>query len=145
MLDCQSRGCGFESHPRQKLKFMSCARCPGLSSPFGKMSTGFRWPGSSTELGLKIHVYVLRWLTVVSDCTGARVENDARPARRKQFTHGHRICLPHPTTHQWLYGPYTSCRVRCKNHLWLLGLEYAKFSLHEKWKNGTHPYRTVKA
>ena len=30
-----------------------------------------------------------------------------------------------------------------KNHIWLLGLEYAKFSLHEKWNNCSHPYRTV--
>ena len=29
------------------------------------------------------------------------------------------------------------------NYLWLLGLEYAKFSLHEKWNNWPHPYRTV--
>ena len=30
-----------------------------------------------------------------------------------------------------------------KNHMWLPGLEYAKFSLHEKWNNCLHPYRTV--
>ena len=45
MLDCRSRGCGFESHPRQKFNF---CRSPGLLNPFRKMSTGFRWPGSST-------------------------------------------------------------------------------------------------
>ena len=38
------------------------------------------------ELGLKIGVYVLRWLAVVSDSTGARVENDTRPAWHKQYT-----------------------------------------------------------
>ena len=32
-----------------------------------------------------------------------------------------------------------------KNHMWLLGLEYAKFSLHEKWNKCQHPYRTVMA
>ena len=30
-----------------------------------------------------------------------------------------------------------------KNHMRLLGLEYAKFSLREKWNNCLHPYRTV--
>ena len=29
------------------------------------------------------------------------------------------------------------------NSMWLLGLEYAKFSLHVKWINCLHPYRTV--
>ena len=47
------------------------------------MSTGF----TSTELALKIRVYVLHGLAVVSDCTGARVENDIRNA--KQYTHTH--------------------------------------------------------
>ena len=39
------------------------------------------------ELGLEIRVYVLRRLAVVSDCAGARVENDTRPARHKNSTH----------------------------------------------------------
>ena len=32
---------------------------------------------------------------------------------------------------------------RSNNHTWLLGLEYATFSIHEKWINCTDPYRTV--
>ena len=51
------------------------------------------------ELGLKMRVYVLRWLAVISDCTGALVENDTRPARHKQHMHGHRIYPSHHTTH----------------------------------------------
>ena len=50
------------------------------------------------ELGLKIRVYVLRCLVVVSECTGAWVENDTRPARHKQYIHGNRICATHRTT-----------------------------------------------
>ena len=38
------------------------------------------------ELELKIQVYVLRLLAVVSDCTGARIENDTRPARQTTHT-----------------------------------------------------------
>ena len=50
-LDCRSRGCGFESHPRQKIKFLSCARSPGSLSPFGKPSTGFRCSGLPHRAG----------------------------------------------------------------------------------------------
>ena len=39
------------------------------------------------ELALKIWVYVLCGLVVVSDCTGARVEIDTRPARHKNSAH----------------------------------------------------------
>ena len=66
------------------------------------------------ELGLKIRVYVLRWLSVVSDCTGARVENDTRHARNKQYTYGHCICPPHHTTLLWLHGICTQWRARCE-------------------------------
>ena len=73
------------------------------------------------ELGLKIWVYVLRWLAVVSDCTGVRVENDTRPARHKQYTHEHRIYSPYRTTLLWLHGLCKPCRARCekqhKSHL----------------------------
>ena len=34
--------------PTTEIKFLSCARSPGLLSQFGKMSTDFRWPGSPT-------------------------------------------------------------------------------------------------
>lgn len=48
---------------------LSCACSPGLLGPFGKMRTGFWWPGIlQIELGLKMQIYC--WLTVVSDCTG---------------------------------------------------------------------------
>ena len=88
----------FRIPPMAKIKFLSCAHSPGLLCQFGKMSTDFGSRVSSTELELKIRVYVLRSLAVVSDCTGALVENDTRPARHKQYTHGHRICPPHRTT-----------------------------------------------
>ena len=38
------------------------------------------------ELGLKMLVYVRRWLAVVSDCTGIRVENETRRARQTVHT-----------------------------------------------------------
>ena len=51
------------------------------------------------ELGLKIRAYVLRWLAVVSDCTGSLGENDTRSARHKQYTHSThtRIAYAHLT------------------------------------------------
>ena len=47
----------------------------------------------------------------------------------------------------------SECRIRhvgyvarsSKNDRWLLWLEYAQFSLHEKWNNCPHPYLTVGA
>ena len=36
-------------------------------------------------------MYVLRWLAVLSDCTGALVENDTQRARHNQYTHELRI------------------------------------------------------
>ena len=114
MLDYWSRGCVFESHPRQNLNFCHVLFLRVLLSPFRKISTSFRWPGSSTEMGLKIRFYKLRWLAVVSDCTGARVENDTRPARHKQYTHGYCTCPPHHTTFLWLHGLCTPCRVCCE-------------------------------
>ena len=47
------------------------------------------------ELVLKIRIFVLRWLAVVSDGTGAWVEINTRCARHKQYAHVHRKCLPH--------------------------------------------------
>ena len=66
------------------------ARSPGLLSPFGKMSTEYRLSVAGVchiELELRIRVYILRCVAVISDCTGARVENDTRPARRNRYTH----------------------------------------------------------
>ena len=133
--------------PTAEIKFPSCARSPDLLIPFGKKKD---WLSVGRvlhiELELKIRVYVLCWLAVVSDCIGTLVKNDTRPARHKQYTHGHRICLPHRTTLLWLHGLCMPCRARCEKQqkiTWLLGLKYAKFSLHEKWNNCQHPYRTV--
>ena len=54
-----------------------------------------------------MHVYVLRWLAVVSDCNNARFENDTRCARHKQYSQGHRIFLPYlhhkPVTPIWAF------------------------------------------
>ena len=105
--------CSNPTHCRN-LKLLSCARFPGYSAIFGKMRTDFRWPLSYTESGLKIRVYILRLLTVVSDCTGARIENDTRPARNKQCTHRHRIYPSHRTTNLLLYGLCTPSMVCCE-------------------------------
>ena len=94
------------------------------------------------ELGLKIRVYVLRWMAVVGECTGARVENDTRPAGHKQCTHGHCICSPHVIDHYIDYVRHVGHAAR-SNHLRLFGLEYDKFSLHEKWNNCPHSCQTV--
>ena len=80
-------------------------------------SVGPYWPaftGHQIELGLKMRVYVICRLAVVSDCTGARVENETRPSRHKQYTHGQRICPSHRTTLPWLHGLCTPCRARCE-------------------------------
>ena len=95
------------------------------------------------ELGLKIRVYVLRWLTVVSDCIGALVENDTRPARHKQYTHrgiayAH-LTAPHSCDYMGYIRHVGHAAWSRKGHLWLLELEYAKFSLYEKWNNCPHP------
>ena len=85
-LDCRSRGCGFESHPRQKFYF-----CRALALRFYS-GHSVKWVPANggrvfhIELGLKIRVYVLRCLAVVSECTSARVETDSRPTRNKQHT-----------------------------------------------------------
>ena len=44
----------MDSNPtrgRNEMKFLSCARYPGLLSRFGKMSPGFWWPGPSHRAG----------------------------------------------------------------------------------------------
>ena len=95
-----------------------------------------------------MHVYVLRWLAVVSDCIGARVENDMRPVRHKQYTHTG-IAYAHITApHSWCYIVYLcylehDASSSKKNQLWLLVLEYVKFSLPNNWNNFPHPCRTV--
>ena len=91
------------------------------------------------QLGLQIRVYALRWLAVVSDCTGARVENDTRPARHKP-AHTWASHMPtslHPHTHVTIgyVRHVVHAARRSKTHLWLLGLEDAKFSHHEKSYN----------
>ena len=40
---------------------------------------------------------------------------------------------------------YCARREKQQQSQWLLWLEYAKFSLHEKWNNCLHPYVTVSA
>ena len=71
------------------------------------MSTGFRWPESSSELGRKTRVYVMRCLTVVSDCTGARVEMISEVlytnSTRTDIAHAH---LPHYTVGDYVDYEY---------------------------------------
>ena len=90
---------------------------------------------------------VLCWLAVVSDCTGARIKNDTRHARHKQYTHTGiayvHLIAPHTCDYMGYVRHVGHATRRSKNHMWVRGLEYAKFSLHEKWNNCPHPYRTV--
>ena len=56
-------------------------------------------PRSFTELGFEKHVSVLRWLAVISDCNGTRVEKDRRSFRHTIHTRtsymSSRIAQPH--------------------------------------------------
>ena len=87
-------------------------------------------------------------LAVVSDFTDARIKNNTRRARHKQYTHRHHICARHlqhksVTT---IHGLRTPCRARCEKQQKspvIFGLDYVKFSFHEKWNNCPHPYRMV--
>ena len=73
---------------------------------------------------------------MVSDCTGARVENDTRPARHKQYTHTviaySHLTAPHSCDHMGYVRHVGHAGRSSKNHMRLLELEYAKFSLREK-------------
>ena len=87
---------------QDRIEFLSWARTPDLLSPFGKMSTGFRLPGSLTELGLKKkQVNLLRWSVVVSNCTGALVESDK--TRRIRYSTPTGIACPSPASHIFDY------------------------------------------
>ena len=97
----------------------SCARSPGLLSRFGKISTGFRWPGSSTQSwDLKYGCMSFADWLWVSDCTGARVENDTRPARHKTVhtRASHMPTSPHhtPVTTWVLYAMQYTLREAAK-------------------------------
>ena len=50
------------------------------------------------------------------------------------------------TTHLWVHGLCMPCRACCEKQeklLWLLELEYAKFSVQEKWNYCLHAYLIV--
>ena len=58
------------------------------------------------------------------------------------------IAYAHLTaSHSWDYMGYMRyvgyAARSSKIHMWLLKLEYSKFSLHKKWNNCPHPYRIV--
>ena len=92
-LNCRSRGSGFEFHMRRNL-FLSCARSPCLLSPFGKMNTGIRLPGSPQSWDLK-NTYLYPSLI---DCAQLLYLRSGwktyLTSKHIQFTHGHRICPP---------------------------------------------------
>ena len=147
MLDCWSRGCGLESHSRLKLKFLSCAHSPDLLSPYGKMSTGFQWQGSSTySWDLKYgSTSFADWLwSVIALALGFKTIPDLQDTNSTHtgIAYAH---LTAPGTCDYMgYVQNVGHSARsCKNHLWLLRLEYAKFSLYEKWNNCPHPYQTI--
>ena len=60
------------------------------------------------------------------------------------YTAFHMPRSPHhtPVTTWVMYATYGTLREAAKI-IWLLGLEYAKFSLHEKWNNCRHLCQTV--
>ena len=81
------------------------------------------------ELGLKIYYCVLRRLTVISDCTGTRVENDTWCARHKQYTRGLHIS-PHTSTYN---TPCVVLHVWCMHVCrWLHGLECTMYIMPER-------------
>ena len=86
--------CEFGSNTQQKLISVMSSLFR-FASPFCKMSTDFRWSGSSKNVGLKIRVRILLGSAAVSDCSSDRVENNTPSARYKQYIHRCRICPPH--------------------------------------------------
>ena len=119
-------------------QFLSCARSPGLLSPFGEMSTGFRWPDFATKLGLKIRVYALRWLavSVIVPGLGLKTIPDLLDTNstHKEIAYAH-LTAPHSCDYMDYVRHVVHVAKSSKNYLWLLGLEYAKCSLREKWNN----------
>ena len=120
--------------PTAEINFCRAFALWVYSTPFSKMSTGF----GSWELGLKIWDCVLRWLAVVSDCTGHRVENDIQCARYRRCTHGNHLCPPHvhhtPVTVRAVYFMCGMCSKKQKlqwllrNRNWILPMNYTPSS-----------------
>ena len=142
-LDCRSRVCGFESHQQQKLKYLSCARSLGLLSPFGKwiLATDSRGPPQSWHLKYG-SMFFADWLwSVIAPVLWLKTLLDLLDSTYTSIAYAH-LTAPHTCDYMG-YVCHAGHAVRSsKNHLRLFGLEYAKFSLHEKWKKCPHPYRT---
>ena len=114
----------------------------------GYSARSVKWvPTFLVELALKLRVYVLSWLAVVCDCTGARTENNILPDVLD--TNSIDACIAYmftsPAPHLGLCTPWRARYEKQQKSHWLFALEYAKFSLQEKWNNCPHPYRTVGA
>ena len=137
--------CEFESQTRQKL--MCCELTLQVYSAHSVklVLAVYSW-GLHRKVGLKILGFVLIWLAVISDCTDARIENDTRHARQTVHTQiSYMVTSPPSHTGDCMsYVRHVGHTATInKNHQWLLGLEYAKFSIHEKWNNCPHAYWTV--
>ena len=102
--------------------------------------------GGVLHITLRIKTWVsVRWLAVVSDCIGAGVENNTWPTTQAVHTQASHILTALHHIRDYLgYVRHVRHAARSnKNYLWLLGLEYAMFLLHEKWNNCPYyPYRT---
>ena len=89
------------------------------------------------ELGLKIRVYVLQALglkTIPDLLDTNSTHTDIAYAN---------LTAPHSCDYMGYVRHVGHAARSSKNPMRLLGIEYAKFSLHEKWNNCLHPYRTV--
>ena len=53
------------------------------------------------------------------------------------------LTAPHSCVYVGYVRHEDHAREAANNQMCLFGLEYAKFSLHEKWNKYLHPYQTV--
>ena len=129
------------THGRNKTRY------PGLLSTFGKMSTGFRWPRSSTwSWYLKYgSMSFADWLwSVIVPVLGLKTISDLLDINSTPTGIAYSyLTAPHSCNYMSYVRHVAHAARSSKNYLWLLGLEYAKFSLHEKWNNCAHPCRIV--
>ena len=115
-LDCRLRGCGFESHPRQKLNFCRAFAFRFYSAHSVKWVPACcgRGPPHSWDLKYGSIAFADCMWSVIVPALGLKTIPDLLDTNS---THGHRICPPHRTTLLWLHGLWTICMARCnKQH-----------------------------
>ena len=111
------------------------------------MNTGFRWPGSSTwKWDLKYEsMFFADWLwSVIAPALELKTIPDQLDINSTHtgIAYSHLI-EPNICDYMGCVRHVGHAARSSKNHLWLLGLEIAKFSLREKWNNYPHPHWTV--